>query len=388
MPLKGAVILQVIPELAAGGAERTTIEIAAALTRSGARALVASRGGRLEQELADAGGELVRMDEVAAKNPLALIAARDRLKRLIKSEAVDIVHARSRAPAWSALWAARQTRRRFVTTYHGIYNARSRAKRFYNSVMARGDVVIANSNFTAEHIRATHAFAADRITVIPRGVDVDVFSPAVISDARRNSVLTEWGGPYPSGERLILLPARLTAWKGHRVAIAGAERLLAAGVRNWRMIFAGDPQGREDYRADLEARAAQAGLADRIRITGHCRDMPAAMSLADIVLAPSTDPEAFGRVAAEAGAMGRIVVGSDLGGQKEVVENGVTGFLCAAGNPDALAATLAQCLEMSPDERSAVARRAIDRVGRLYTTASLQAATLAAYERLLGKPSP
>jgi len=385
MPLEGAVILQVIPDLGAGGAERTTIEVAAALSSAGARALVASRGGRLEADLEAAGGELIRLEAAGSKNPFAMARMAGVLAGLIEERGVSLVHARSRAPAWSALYAARRTHRPFVTTYHGIYNARGRLKRLYNSVMARGDVVIANSEYTAGHIRSEHPFASDRLTVIPRGVDVEAFSPGAVSRPRREAVLASWGGPFPEGDALLLLPARLTGWKGHRVAIAAAARLQQAGRKDWRMIFAGDAQGREDYRSELEASIAGLGLADRVHITGHCTDMPAALSLADVVLAPSTDPEAFGRVAAEAGAMGRIVIGSELGAQREVIDQGRTGFLCPPGDSLSIAQAILSCLDMTASERATMSLGAQERIRRRYTSDALKAATLAVYARLLGE---
>ena len=179
MPLSGATILQVIPHLAAGGAERTAIEVTEALTAAGARSLVASQGGRLEAELVSAGGELIRIDNLPTKNPLAIRANAGVLAKIAADRKVSLIHARSRAPAWSALWAARQAKLPFVTTYHGVYSAKGGLKRLYNSVMARGDRVIANSDFTARHILAEHPWANGRIVTIHRGVDIAKFSPSM-----------------------------------------------------------------------------------------------------------------------------------------------------------------------------------------------------------------
>ncbi|MDZ4760064.1 MAG: glycosyltransferase family 4 protein [Alphaproteobacteria bacterium] len=379
--------MQVIPDLAAGGAERTTIEVARALHDAGAHALVASAGGRLEPELTAAGGELLLMPGAGSKNPLTLLANARTFAAIIRERRVDLVHARSRAPAWSALWAARRTRRPFVTTYHGVYNARGGLKRFYNSVMARGDVVIANSEFTAEHVRAEHPEAAGRIATIPRGVDIAEFSAAAVSPARRAALASAWTLSREDGRALILLAGRLTGWKGQREAINAAALLAARRVRPWRMVLAGDPQGREAYVAELHQLIARHGLDDRVTIVGHCSDMPAAFSLADIVIAPSNEPEAFGRVAAEAGAMGRPVIGSDVGGQREIIVHGETGLLILPRDSIALAGAMADLLNRGAEGRNRMGEAAVARVRGKFTTAALQQATLAVYDRLIGRPS-
>jgi glycosyltransferase involved in cell wall biosynthesis len=383
MPLAGARILQVIPELDAGGAERTTIEIAEALTRAGASALVASAGGRLEGELAAAGGELIRLPHIGSKAPPAIWANSLTLSRLIAERGVELVHARSRAPAWSALWAARRRSIPFVTTYHGVYASGSPAKRLWNSVMARGDVVIANSEFTAAHVRREHPDAAARIVTIPRGVDLARFSPEAVAPERAAALAAAWGLPAAGRPDVILLPARLTAWKGHREAVLAAARLATLSPRPWRMMFAGDAQGRDDYVGGLRGLIARHGLDGRIAIVGHCADMPAAFALADLVIAPSNQPEAFGRVAAEAGAMARAAVVSDLGAQREVVVDGETGLRTAPGDPEALALAMSRLLA-HPEERRRMGAAARARVEAFYTARALQDATLSVYARLLG----
>ncbi len=386
MALSGATILQVIPALDAGGAERTTIEIAAALREAGATALVASAGGRMERELKAAGGELISLPTIGSKSPVDLVSNALKLSRLMLERRVDLVHARSRAPAWSALWAARQTGRKFVTTYHGIYTARTPLKRAYNSVMARGDAVIANSEYTASHVSQSHPWATDRIVAIPRGVDIEAFSPAAVSEERRKAIAEAWR--VQPGETVILLPARLTGWKGHRDAISAAARLTKLGdgpKTPWRMIFAGDAQGRAAYEEELTESISRSGLGERVTLVGHCADMPAAFAVADIVIAPSREPEAFGRVAAEAGAMGRPVVGSNIGGQREIIVDGVTGLLIPPEDPAGLANALSKLLAMSPEARAAMGASASVRVREKFTAAALQKATLAVYDRLIGR---
>ncbi len=387
MPLSGRTILQVIPHLSAGGAERTTIEVAEALKAAGAKALVASVGGRLEGELSRAGAELIRIDRLATKNPLGIYGNASILAKIIAKYKVDLVHARSRAPAWSALWAARRMKKPFVTTYHGVYNAKSAPKKLYNSVMARGDLVIANSEFTATHVRKEYPEVASRIVTIPRGVDIGKFSPDAILPARKAALAKAWRLPPDGTDAIILLPARMTGWKGHREAIAAAAQLMTTKDLPWRMIFAGDDQGREGYLQELAHLITQHGLDDRIAIVGHCDDMPAAFALSDIVIAPSNEPEAFGRVAAEAGALGVPVIGSSIGAQGEIIVDGQTGFVVPPLNPAALAEAMRKLLVAGSEGRKRMGDAAQTRVRQKFTTAALQEATLAVYERLMGRPS-
>ncbi|MEQ1608550.1 MAG: glycosyltransferase family 4 protein [Hyphomonadaceae bacterium] len=387
MPLSGKTILQVIPHLSAGGAERTTIEVAEALRAAGAKAIVASVGGRLEGELSRAGAELIRIDKLATKNPLGIYGNAIVLSKIIAKSHVDLVHARSRAPGWSALRAARRMKKPFVTTYHGVYNASGAAKRLYNSIMARGDVVIANSDYTAAHVIKEHPEAAGRIVTIHRGVDIKQFSPDAVLPARRAALAKAWRLPADNPGTVILLPARMTAWKGHREAIGAAAQLLSRSGVSWRMIFAGDDQGREGYLQELAQLIAQHGLDDRVSMVGHCDDMPAAFALADIVIAPSNQPEAFGRVAAEAGAMAVPAIGSDIGAQGEIIVDGKTGFVTPPLNPSALAEAIGKLLDRGPEGRKLMGEAAQIRVRQKFTTAALQQATLAVYERLMGRPS-
>jgi glycosyltransferase involved in cell wall biosynthesis len=325
------------------------------------------------------------MPTIASKNPFVMASNANALAAIIREQNVDLVHARSRAPAWSALWAARRTRRIFVTTYHGVYNAKGPLKRLYNSAMARGDVVIANSEFTAAHVRAQHPFAADRVVAIPRGVDIARFSLDAVSEDRRARLAKDWNIDRADGAALILLPGRLTGWKGQREAISAAALLKSRFGPTWRMVFAGDSQGREAYEAELKAQILQNGLQDRISIVGHCNDMPAAFALADIVIAPSREPEAFGRVAAEAGAMSRPTIGSDLGGQREVIVGSETGLLVPPGHVGALADAMTDLLQRGAAGRAILGQAAMLRVREKFTAAALQRATLAVYDRLIGR---
>lgn len=375
-------ILQVIPALDAGGAERTTIDIAEALARDGLRPLVASEGGRMEPMLEGVGGQLIRLP-VSSKAPHILMANAMRLAAIARKENVKLIHARSRAPAWSALMAAGMEKLPFVTTYHGIYNAANPLKRFYNSVMVRADAVIANSQWTAQHVLAEHHVNPAKLTVIPRGIDLARFDPAGAPPDRVAALRREWGAA--PDDVVILLPGRLTRWKGQLVFIAALAQLARAGkLGRIRAVIAGDAQGRAGYEAEVRDAITAAAIGDRVLLQGHTVDMPLAYLAADIVVSASTDPEAFGRVAAEAGAMSRPVIATDHGGARETVVPGQSGLLTAAGDAGALAAAMQELAQMDPAARAewgAFGRRHI--VDR-YSLERMCADTLALYRKLIG----
>lgn len=367
-------ILQVIPELDAGGAERTTLEVAEAIIAEGGKAYVASRGGRMEAELDAMGAELIRMD-VKSKNPITIWNNAARLARRIIAKDIDVIHARSRAPAWSAMWAARRTNIAYVTTYHGTYNAKTDLKRWYNSVMAKGDIVIANSTFIADHIHREYPGLVERLEIIPRGVDLKLFDPDKVTQSRVAALRRSWD--VTPDKPVILLPARLTRWKGQITAIEALSRLNERPV----LVLAGDSQGRDDYVKDLKHSAGRHGV--DIRLPGHITDMPAALMASSLVLTPSIEPEAFGRTAAEAQAMGTPVIASDHGGAREVIEEGVTGWRVPPGDPDRLAEAISKALALDSETRGKMATAARNRVESRFSKASLQQKTLRVYKELI-----
>ncbi len=374
-------ILQIIPALDAGGAERTAIDIAEALVREGFAAPVASAGGRLEPLLEAAGGELIRMN-VETKAPQTVLGNARALYRLARQRNVKLIHARSRAPAWSALWAAYFAGLPFVTTYHGIYNAGNPLKRFYNSVMARGDAVIANSEWTADHLMAEHRVSRDRVHIIHRGIDTAVFDPAGVAPDRVAAMRAAWGAR--DGDTVVLLPGRLTRWKGQSVFLAALASLRREHkLGNVRAAIVGDAQGRDSYVSALQQAIAAEGLGDVVRLDGHVSDMAAAYLAADIVVSASTEPEAFGRVAAEAGAMARPVIATDHGGARETVLHGVSGLLVAPGSAAALAAALQTLLAMDAGTRARMGEAGRAHVLGHFTKTRMCAETLALYRQLL-----
>lgn len=376
---KTPVVLQVLPSLVTGGVERGTIEITQAVAQAEGTALVASAGGRLVAAVERAGGRHFPL-KLTSKNPFVIWRNAARLAALIRAENVAIVHARSRAPAWSAWLACRRTGTHFVTTYHGAYAEDLPFKRRYNSVMAKGEIVIAASRYIAELIVAQHEVPPTRVHVIPRGVDPLIFDPDNIAPDRIARLVREWR--VPDGMPTVVLPGRLTAWKGQSVLIDALARMTRRDVC---CVLVGSDQGRRRYSAGLVRQAERLGIADRLRLVGECDDMPAAMLLSDVVVHASTQPEAFGRVVVEAQAMGRPVIASDLGGPVETVEHGITGWRVPAGDPAALAAAIEHALALPSDERQALAQRARAAVLRHYTVRAMQEATLDVYEAVLGR---
>ncbi len=381
-------ILQIVPRLDTGGAELTTIEITEAVVAAGGRALVVTEGGRMAGQIAQRGGELVEM-EAGTKNPFKMHMNERKLVRLIRGEGVDLVHARSRAPAWSAHSAARRTKKPFVTTYHGAYNETNVFKRVYNRIMAMGDLVIANSNYTAGLVKERYDTPDARLRVIHRGVDVRSLDPARVSAERVAALRSRWG--LRPGERAVLHPARLTGWKGQSTVIEAAARLARdGGLADIVFILAGDAQGRTGYRDGLLQQISALDLADRVRLVGHCDDMPAAYVLASAAIVASTEPEAFGRTAAEAQAMGCPVIATAIGAPPETVlatpgcsARERTGWLVPPGAAGTLATCLAEALALPEAARAAMAERARSHAVHNFSLAAMQQATLAVYDELL-----
>ena len=374
------VVLQVLPALETGGVERGTVDIAQAVVEAGWTALVASRGGPMVREIERAGGMHIELP-VDSKNPLTMWRNVERLAELVHERRVDILHARSRAPAWSALAAARRTGVAFVTTFHGNYADGNPLKHWYNSVMARGDRVIAISRFIAEQLETRYGVDPARIRIIERGVDTRLFDPAAVSARRVIQLATQWR--LPDDRPVVMLPGRLTRWKGQSVLIEALARIEQHG--GLRCVLVGSDQGRSAYRTELENEIARHGLGDTVQIVGHCRDMAAAYMLADVVVSASIEAEAFGRVIAEAQAMGRPVIASDHGAARETVIPGVTGWLVPPGDASALAGALREALAIDGTTRAQLASRAIQHVRDNFTRELMCNRTLAVYREVLAE---
>ncbi|WP_316014012.1 glycosyltransferase family 4 protein [Roseobacter sp. HKCCA0434] len=379
-PARRLCVMQLVPRLESGGVERGAIEIVRALTRAGHRALIVSAGGRMEPQLRRAGGELIRM-EIGAKSPFAMRRNARALTRLIAEHEVDILHARSRAPAWAGWFAARATGCRFITTYHGVYGEDFPLKRQYNSVMAMGDPVIAVSNHVAEVVAERHKVPETRIVTIPRGADIHSFAEEAVSSERTISLAQAWGvieDPRP----IVLLPGRLTRLKGNEDVIAAMKLLRDRDPEGFdvQLVIVGDDSG-SGFAATLEQAVRAARLEGSVRMVGHCADMEAAYKLSAVVVSASRYPEAFGRVAVEAQAMGRPVIATAHGGSLETVADGETGWLYPPGDVEALADAIGKAIALDESARAHMGLAARARIRSRFTIEQMQDATLRVYER-------
>lgn len=381
--LSGVTILQVIPELNGGGAETTTLEITEALVASGARALIASVGGRLEERLALIGGEMVHLP-VASKNPIVMVMNSFRLANLIRREKIDIIHARSRAPAWSSFFAARFANISYLATYHGLVHAQPKIKVFYNSVLTRGRAVIANSAYTAELIEQVHKVPKDFVRVIPRGCEPEKLDPSQWSAEQVTQTRGRWG--VKDYDFVIICPARLTEIKGQDILI----KALAA-LNNEKkpvLVLAGGAKARDSYALRLADLVEKLGLQDRVIFAGHIDNMPLAYAASQLAVLPSTRAEPFGRTIIEAGAAGLPVIASDDGGFRETVISGedkkvITGWLVPPGDSLALTHCLDRVLSFSTSDLRKIGENGRRHVSSTFTRAQMCRHTLGVYKDLM-----
>lgn len=374
---KQPVVIQVIPELSAGGAEQGCIDIAAELMRSGAKAIVVSNGGNRVHELARVGAQHINMP-VHSKNPIVMWNNIRRIKNLIHKYDADIVHARSRAPAWSAYKACLATKTPFVTTCHAPYNVQNETKRFYNSSITKGDRVIAISHHVADYMRNNYKMDPQKIRVIHRGIAIEKFHPTAVTPDRVINLSREWR--IPDEASIVMMPGRLTRWKGQLVLIDAMSRLPNKDVF---CVIIGDHQGRKEYLEELETEIRNKNLEGRVRIIPHCNDMPAAYMLAACVVSASTDPEGFGRVPVEAQAMGRPIIATDHGGAQETILRGETGWLIPPNDAQSLSESIAEALSLNPTQRAILATRAMSHVAQYFTRDVMADQTLNVYAELL-----
>jgi len=346
--VKAPVVMQIIPELGPGGAEQGCIDIAAELVRAGSHSIVVSHGGSRIHELNRAGATHIDLP-VHSKNPMIMWRNIGRLKKLIKKHDVDIVHVRSRAPAWSAWKACMGTAARYMSTCHAPYNIGGKAKRFYNSAIAKGERVIAISNYVANYLVENYEMNQNNIRLIHRGVDLARFHPANVTPAQIIQVTSEWR--LPDGANIVMLPGRLTRWKGHHVLIEAMAQLNQPDLF---CVMIGSDQGREEYRAELETAIEEKNL-----------------------------PEGFGRIPIEAQAMGRPIVATDHGGAQETIIRGQTGWLTPPHDADALCAAIKEALSLNENEKSILAQNAMAHIAHNFTKEKMAHDTLSVYAELI-----
>jgi len=376
-----ATILQVLPRLDSGGVERGTLEMVEAIATAEWRPLVASAGGRLMREVERLGGTHITLP-LDTKNPIQMRKNTDRLKGLLDEYRVDLVHARSRAPAWSAERAARAANIPFITTFHGTYGLGPLgAKKPYNAVMTRGDRVIAISDFIRRHLIEEYAVPDERIVCIPRGVDLTRFRAESVSPERMIALSEKWR--LPDGGTVLMLPSRLSDWKGHGVLLDALKILQDRNAlpEQTRCLFVGEGGSMEDT---LRAGISERNLDGIVHLVGHCTDMAAAYMVTDLVISASTKPEAFGRTVAEAAALGRPVIAPDHGGAPEIVIPGVTGWLFTASDPVSLANKIERALTVDRATRDGMAAAAVDHIRSTFDVRHMQMETLDVYRSVLG----
>lgn len=371
-------IMQILPELETGGIERGTIELAAALTEMNWPNIVVSSGGGMVRELERIGVEHINLP-VKSKNPLVMYQNIAKLEALIKEKKVGIVHARSRAPAFSAFKAAQRTKTHFVTTFHGTYGLGWLGlKKPYNAIMTKGEKIIAISSFIADHIHHHYHIPLEQIRIVHRGVDTQRFDASKVSGERIIRLAKIWR--LPEDLPIIMLPGRLTRWKGQKVLISAIAKI---NRRDFRCILLGSAQGRQAYYRELEKMIRKHNLLGIVHIINNCDDMPAAYMLTDIIVSASTDPEAFGRVIIEGQAMGKIVIATAHGGACETIADGQTGFLVPPAEVDALAQKINEVLEISSLERKKMTGDAVISARTMFSTSKMCAGEIAVYQEIL-----
>lgn len=373
---KTPVILQVLPSLRSGGVERGTIEIARAIVQAGGVSLVASSGGNMVSQLQKIGATHITLP-LASKNPFTIWLNSWRLSRIIRKHKIDIIHARSRAPAWSAWWASQRARCHFVTTFHGTYGLQNEWKRKYNSIMTRGKLVIAISHFIANHIQQNYNINPEKIRIIHRGVDLQLFNPNAHKAQHMIDLAREWR--LPEEFPLILFPGRFARWKGQEVFVKALAQLPH---RNFFAVLLGDDKGHESYRQEIEQLIIDSDLAGHVRIAKHTQYITEAYKLSKLVVATSIEPEAFGRVVLEAQAMGRPVITTNHGGPQETVIDRETGILVPPRDVDALSKAIDYVLSMPEDLQKQVERDAVANA-KNFSLDKMCELTIKAYTELL-----
>ena len=377
-------VLQVIPKLGYGGAETGCYDIAHYLAEKDCASFIATSGGGLLKYVKKNKVKIFRLP-VHSKNPILIIFNTIILSILILFNNINIVHARSRAPAWSSYLASLITGRKFVTTFHGTYNFNNNLKKFYNSIMLRSKLTIAGSNFIFNHINENYSEYLNKkkkLRVIFRGINIDFYNQKNISILKQEKMKKEW--QLLSNKFTILLPGRLTYWKGQEKLIEALNILIEDyNIDNFQAIILGSDQGRKVYKKKLINLVQRYRLGQKIKFIDHCKEMPLAYSLADLVVSTSTEPEAFGRVAVEAQAMGKPIIASDLGGSKETILKGKSGFLYKHDDARQLAKTINTVIELDQDSLNSMGNEGRKNIIKKFDVEAMCDSTLREYKKLL-----
>jgi len=377
-------VLQVIPKLGFGGAETGCYDIAHYLPENDCKSFIVTSGGELIKFINKEKVKLIRLP-VHSKNPILIFLNMLILVGIILFFNISIVHARSRAPAWSCLFATKLTGRKFVTTFHGTYNFSGKIKKFYNSVMVRSDLIIAGSNFIFSHIKENYSEFLKfqkKFLVIFRGINVDYFDPSTKLETEEKSLLQKW--EINKEKKIILVPGRLTSWKGQQLLIEAINLVkIELGYEAFNVVILGSDQGRNLYKKKLISLTEKYHLTNQIKFIDNCKDMALAYKVSDIVISPSIEPEAFGRVAVEAQSMEKLIIASNIGGSNETIIDEKTGFLFEAGNVNALSKKIIRAITMDENSIQLIGKEGRKNVIKKFNVEKMCFSTYSEYKRLI-----
>jgi len=377
-------VLQVIPKLGYGGAETGCYDLAHYLPENNCSSYIVTSGGELLKFIDRKKVKVIKLP-VHSKNPFLMLFNSIALVFIILLNNISIVHARSRAPAWSCLFATKITRRKFVTTFHGTYNFKNSIKKFYNSVMVRSDLIIAGSNFIFSHINQNYPKYLDlkkKFLVIFRGINVDYFDSSTTLDSEENRLISDW--EVDKNKKMILMPGRLTAWKGQETFIEALNLVnKELGYESFNAVILGSDQGRDIYTKKIKRLAEQYRLTSQLKFIEHCKNMPLAYKISDIVVSASVEPEAFGRVAVEAQSMEKPIIASDIGGSNETIIDNVTGFLFQSGNAEALSKKIVEVLQLDESRLKSIGIEGRKNIIKKFNVEKMCFSTYSEYKKLL-----
>jgi len=377
-------VLQVIPKLGYGGAETGCYDIAHYLSENNCKSFIVTSGGELIKFIDKKKVKLIRLP-VNSKNPLLVFFNAILLVGIILFYNISIVHARSRAPAWSCLLATKLTKRKFVTTFHGTYSFSGKFKKFYNSVMVRSDLIIAGSNFIFSHIKENYSKffkLKKKFLVIFRGINVDYFDASSKLESEEKKLLKKW--EINKEKKIILMPGRLTSWKGQELFIEAINLTkIELGYEAFHVVILGSDQGRDLYKKKLIRLIEQYRLTNQIKFIEHCDDMALAYKVSDIVVSASIEPEAFGRVAVEAQSMEKMIIASDIGGSNETIINEKTGLLFESGNASSLSKKIIQAITMDETLIELIGKEGRKNIIKKFNVEKMCFSTYSEYKRLL-----
>jgi glycosyltransferase involved in cell wall biosynthesis len=377
-------VLQVIPKLGYGGAETGCYDIAHYLPENGCKSFIVTSGGELTKFINKEKVKLIKLP-VQSKNPLLIILNTLALIFIIIFNNISIVHARSRAPAWSCLFATKITRRKFVTTFHGTYNFNNKIKKFYNSVMVKSNLIIAGSNFIFSHIKNNYSDYLDiknKLLVIFRGINVDYFDPTTKTEIEEKKLLKNWD--IVENKKIILLPGRLTSWKGQELFLEAINMVnIQLGYEAFYAVILGSDQGRDLFKKKLIRLSEQYRMTKQVKFIDHCKDMALAYKVSDIIISASIEPEAFGRVAVEAQSMEKVIIASDIGGSNETVIDEKTGYLFEAGNANSLSKKILKVLNLDDTTIKTIGTEGRKNIVNKFNVEKMCFSTYSEYKKLI-----